>query len=356
MKTTHGLPYLTKKKSRGRTYWYFRRAEGYIRLPDPDAPDFLAKYDAAKRGVSLVPTGARTWQTLIASYRQSPAWKDLAPRTKRDYEKVLEWAIATMPALDPSRMMQPHIVRARDANQHRRRFANYIVQVLGILFAHAIEKGWMTHNPAKGVKLLRKPRGEAEVHGPWAADVIAAYRAAAPIGSSERTAFELSLGLSQRIGDTIKLRWDQWGPDGFEIQQSKTGTALTIPPTDTLAAYLNQIERGTTTIVTGARVGAMTYSGVYSRFVIARAAAVQAALDAGDERLAARIKASTQHGLRYTVAHQMAEAGIPDNEISAVTGHKTLAMLRKYAGAARQKGHAKAGQSKRNESEKGTDE
>lgn len=42
-----------------------------------------------------------------------------------------------------------------------------------------------------------------------------------------------------------------------------------------------------------------------------------------------------------------ASRGARDEEIAAVTGHKTTAMLRKHAGAERQKAHAKAGQGKR---------
>lgn len=343
------LPYLTKKTVKGRVYWYFRRAGVYAPLPDIDAPDFLQKYEAAKRGGPSEPRpSAKTWRNLIASYKQTPGYKNLAARTKADYEKVFDWVLATMPDLDPTKMLQPHIIKARDANADRRRFATYIIQVLKILFSRAVEMGWMTHNPAKGVKPLPKPKHEEEVHRPWPLAAQEAYRAAAPHGSAERTSFELALGLSQRISDTLALRWDQWGPEGFEIRQSKTATALVIPPTQALADYLNAMERRSATIVTGIRGNELGYSGGYQAFRDARKRAADKALEDGDERLADLIMTLTQHGLRYTVASEMGAAGASDDEIAAVTGHKTTAMLRKYAGAERQKARAKAGQSKRN--------
>ncbi|MCL4068756.1 tyrosine-type recombinase/integrase [Pseudomonas sp. GX19020] len=43
------------------------------------------------------------------------------------------------------------------------------------------------------------------------------------------------------------------------------------------------------------------------------------------------------HGLRYSAAAELAAVGCSDELIAAVTGHATGAMVRKYAGAARQK-------------------
>lgn len=53
------------------------------------------------------------------------------------------------------------------------------------------------------------------------------------------------------------------------------------------------------------------------------------------------------HGLRYSAASELAGAGCSDELIAAVTGHATGAMVRKYAGAARQKVRAIEAQSRR---------
>jgi integrase len=50
---------------------------------------------------------------------------------------------------------------------------------------------------------------------------------------------------------------------------------------------------------------------------------------------------------RYTAASQLAAAGASDEEVQAITGHKSRAMLMKYAGAQRQRTCATLGQAKR---------
>jgi integrase len=43
------------------------------------------------------------------------------------------------------------------------------------------------------------------------------------------------------------------------------------------------------------------------------------------------------HGLRYSAAKTLAEAGCTPHQIAAITGHKTLAMVQKYSKAAQQR-------------------
>ena len=58
-------------------------------------------------------------------------------------------------------------------------------------------------------------------------------------------------------------------------------------------------------------------------------------------------EAYDQHALRYTAAAELAAAGCSDELIEAVTGHKSRAMVARYAGAARQKVRAIEAQGKR---------
>lgn len=53
------------------------------------------------------------------------------------------------------------------------------------------------------------------------------------------------------------------------------------------------------------------------------------------------------HSLRYSAASELAAAGCSDDEIKAITGHTTSAMVAKYAGAERQRARAKKAQEKR---------
>ncbi|MDN3712203.1 hypothetical protein QWZ10_11070 [Paracoccus cavernae] len=60
------------------------------------------------------------------------------------------------------------------------------------------------------------------------------------------------------------------------------------------------------------------------------------------------------HGWRYTAAVQLSDAGCSDAEIQAVTGHKTLEMVRKYRAQANQKKASKRAQLRREQKESET--
>jgi integrase len=326
------LPYLRRKRARGRDYWYFQRGRERIPLPAPEAPDFLEKYLAARRGVSPVPEPAgRTFRRLIRAYRASARWSKLAPRTKRDYDRVLNWAAGTFGDLDPSRMERRHVIRARDENRDRLRFANYIVQVLSVLFEQAIDMGWITHNPARGIPLLRSD-GDGP-HRPWPPALLEAYTAAAAPGSVARTVMELCIGTGQRIGDVLAMRWDHIRDGGIELRQSKTRARLWVPFTPRLAAYLAALPRRGLTIATGRDGRPLTYHAAAAEIMRVRKA-VQA-------------EAFTIHGWRYTAAAELAAAGCTDEEIQAITGHRARAMVVKYAGATRQEQRARTAQRRR---------
>ncbi len=58
-------------------------------------------------------------------------------------------------------------------------------------------------------------------------------------------------------------------------------------------------------------------------------------------------KAHDIHALRYTTAAELGALGLSDEVIMSVTGHASVEMVRKYAGAARQKARAREAQEKR---------
>lgn len=235
------LPYLVRRAAKRREYWYFERAGSRIRLPDPSDPTFLAEYEKARRGGAVAPA-RRTWKALIQLYRESTAWSDKAERTKKDYGLVLDWIAATIGDLDPAAIQTPHIVRMRDEQgRARRRFANYIVQVMRVLLGFGRENGWVTVNAAEDVKLLQKPRSEADLHRPWTADELTKVCAAAAPGTAARTLIELELGLGQRTGDVVGYRWEMCRDSHFVLRQGKTGSStctrpIALPPISTASS------------------------------------------------------------------------------------------------------------------------
>jgi hypothetical protein len=148
------LPYLRTKKGRINTYWYFERNGERISLPSPESPEFLARYHQAAKGRTPAPI-KRSFTALIASYKRSHRFSKLASRTRRDYDKCLLFFEGKMGKLDPAKMQRRHVIQMQMDNANTVRWANYLVQVVRVLFEHAIDLGWIERNPAKGVSMLK---------------------------------------------------------------------------------------------------------------------------------------------------------------------------------------------------------
>lgn len=326
--TKRTLPAHVYQKPKG--LYFQRRGWPTVRISAaPGTPEFALEYAAILNGARVQPEGTnRSFGALIRNYITSPRYKKLAPRTARDYEKVLDWAKASIGPLPVSGMQRKDVIRARDINADTVRFANYIVQVLRILFEHAIDMGWRDDNPAKGVSLLKADTAPRE---PWPHELIAAYRAEA--NGRALLIFELCLGTGQRIADVLKMRWSDIDGDGIKVIQNKTGAHLWVPFTPSLRAILFQTPKLGATICAWGRGKPTSYRG------------------AADLVMAVRRKIGAEcydiHGLRYSAASELAELGCSDELIAAVTGHATGAMVRKYAGAARQKTRAIEAQKRR---------
>ena len=318
-------PYVYRKPS-GAVYFY-RRGEPSVRIrAEIGTAEFAREYALAMQGAPAPNASGRTFRNLIRSYQRSERWNKLAPRTQADYGKVLAYIEAKFGAHNPADMQRQHVIRAQKSNAETVRFANYIVQVLVVLFEQAIDIGWLGKNPvnpAKGVPMIK---GEKVDRVPWPADMVEAYRKAAPHGTRARILLELGIGTGQRPGDLCKMRWDAIKDGGIEVTQGKTKARLWIPLTRALREALDAMPRRGLTICAQANGKPTTYRGC-AQIVL-------------DVRKKIGAEAYDMHSWRYTAAAELAAAGCDDEMIKAVTGHKTGAMVAQYAGASRQKARA----------------
>lgn len=311
--------------------YFQRRGWPTVRMESkPGTPEFHLEYAKIMQGSRpAAPVTKRTFNALVKSYIESPKYRRLSARSRDDYDKVLVWVRDKIGPLPVEKMSRKNVIAAQHANQERIRFANYIVQVLRILFEHSIDLGWRTDNPAKGVSLLKS---EGEGRKPWPKEKIEAYRATAT--GPALLIFELCLGTGQRIGDVLKMRWSDIRDGGIYVTQGKTKASLWIPLTPTLRQTLEDTPRtGMTILAWGPAGKPYTYRGAADLVM-----AVRRKIDA---------MAFDIHGLRYAAAAELASAGATDEEIMAITGHKTSAMVARYAGDARQRARASSAQKRR---------
>lgn len=318
--------YVYPKGKRG--YLYFCRGRQTTRiLSAPGTPEFAAEYALLLRGRAQVQRG-RDFIDLIGSYKRSNRYAKLKPRSKRDYDGVLLFVADKLGNERPEDVQRRHIVGWRDDNAGKVRFANYLVQVIRVLFEHAIDLGWRHDNPAKGVALLKSNRAPREA---WPDDAVKAFRKTAT--GPARLIFELCLGTGQRIGDVLRMRWNDIEAGGINVKQGKTGAVLWVPLTPHLRAALDDTPKRGLTIACNPDGRPMAYKTAQGHVMAVRKLIGAEGYDI--------------HSLRHTAASELAALGCSDELIMAVTGHSSARMVAHYAGAARQRARAKEAQGKR---------
>lgn len=316
------LPYTQQKRGR----WYFvRRQGGKIAWkalggdPATDA-DAMRLYHRLKAGMPAEPPKPKnTVGSVIDSYMASTRWPAKAS-TQSSYRRILRSIREKNGDQDIRRFTRPSIITIRDKVAARStREADHIVTMFSLLFEHAIDKGLRADNPAKGVSRVNKARE----HQPWPQWAVDGFRREAdPL---TRTIFELCLGTAQRLSDVLAMRWDDIEDGGINVVQQKTGAALWVPMTETLAAYLAGMPRSLTTIAADGQGKPLDRH---------RAQKLLAAV-----RPSYGGEAFTWHGLRYNAVAEIGDK--PDEVIGAISGHRSPAMVKKYAGKGRQRRLAK---------------
>ncbi|WP_298559402.1 tyrosine-type recombinase/integrase [uncultured Aliiroseovarius sp.] len=311
--------------------WPSQKFENEFGTPEfwREYAEILSQKDAPRRVV------ARNFGALIDSYRKSPRYRNLKPRTGLDYDKHLDFFREIMGETSPAKMQRKDVIRLRDANADKAYFANYSLRVLRILMEHCVDLGWRDTNPARGVPELKTVKKERE---PWPSELLDAFRNACDLGTRERLVMELCVGTGQRIGDVLEMRWSDIQDGGFVARQNKTGKELWVPILPELQAALNVASRHSVYILTNERgTNRWSYRGA------------SAAIRKVRERIGALD--FDIHSWRYNAACELVEAGCGDDLVASVTG-QSPAMVLHYTKKVRQKVRALKAQQKRAQNSK----
>ena len=305
----------------GKLRVYFRKAKGRrVPLPASIGSDgFNAAYQAALSG-QLQPACKResrpapgTIAALIVSYIWSAAYIGLRVTTKAGYASRIEALRVQHGHRTVAGLTRERIVTGiLQAYADRPGAALSMLKILRILIRHAINIGWLKHDPSLGIK--RPKTGEIRS---WTDAEIATFEARWPIGTKQRLAFALLLYTGQRRSDVHQMTWaDVTGPS-IRVVQQKTGRKLAIPLHHELVAVLATTDRNHLTIVNTELGQPFTVDG-FSQWM--RHAITEAGLPLECQ----------PHGLRKAAGRRLAEAGCTVHEIMAVLGHKTLTEAERY--------------------------
>ncbi len=312
-----GIVYCYHRASGKRLNAAFGTPEFFAELAEIDRETRAGKDEAAKPG---------TLRALILSYRNSDAFRDLAPRTKADYERVFAF-LEPLHNQSVKAFTTPTLCQLRDEwrKTRGRRFVDYVRTVLVLIFARGVELGAITHNPAKPVGKIGRDRRAAPMNRPWTESERAAVWAA--VNSNRwrhlRLPVAIALETGMREGDVISLTRSAVKGGLLSIKTAKRGVDVAIPVGPLLKEALRDCEHhDAVTLCVNSKGIPWKGNGFRSGF-----RKMLAALEA--EGTIGR--GCTFHGLRHDVATRLAEAGCSAEDIAAVLGQKSSRIAAHYA-------------------------
>jgi integrase len=316
------IPYVKAFTVKGKVYAYYRRNGQKIRIKGDIGSDaWRAEYERIhsefQSGADSGPAiKSGSYDDLIAKYKAGPLFKQLAPRTKKEYARHLDTIGDIAGKMDVASTPRQFVTMMRDRFHETPRTANAIISTLRLILNYAIDLGWMTHNPAARPRRLK----EGDGYRAWEESEIDQFRATWPMGTIQRVAFELILYTGQRASDVRQMVRGHIKKGWISVKQQKTGERVEIPLSnilqDALSAWLPQHDHLN---LIPAPKGKPYDDTAFSKFM--RKAYKKANLP----------EDFNSHGGRYAAATRLQELGLSWEEIGGITGHETAQMVRKYS-------------------------
>jgi integrase len=287
-----------------RDYWYAWR--GGPRLEGhPGAPEFIASYNVAvteRKGLSN-----KDLSSLLDAYQDSEAFRCLAPKSKKDYSRILasireKFGDCPIKLLDDRRVRGDFLEWRDEIAKSSPRQADYIITVFARALSWAFDRGMISVNRLKRPGRVWKGSRAEKV---WGDDDERSLLAVA--SPQMALAIKLALWTGQRQGDLLRLTWTAYDGHFIRLRQSKTGVRVVIPVGAPLKAILDATSRSSPFIISSGDDRPYTSDGF-------RATWRKTCERAG-------VKGLTFHDLRGTAVSRLATAGATEMEIAAITGH-----------------------------------
>lgn len=311
--------YVYRERTRhGRSVLYFRRGKGRrLRLPDdPTSPDFEAAYRAALAGEA--PQAAReqvspqSLRWLVDRYRESAAWRQLSPATRKQRELIFLGAIKRGGNPPFAAITRPDIQRAVDKRADTPAQANNFLKAMRGLFAWAVRNGHVEDAPTAGVQRVRY---RSDGFPAWTIDDAQAFRARHPIGGKARLAMELLLLTGLRRSDLVRVGRQHLRGDVLTIRTAKTGATVTMRLPAPLLELIERTTTGDMHFVAGEHGGPFTVESFGNWFR-------DRCREAGIEKSA--------HGLRKLSATLAANGGAAAHQLMAQYGWSKIEQAEVY--------------------------
>jgi integrase len=317
---SNDLPYLRKKRAKGRDYYYFDVGKGddgqrkLIALPHIKDPRFGDCYARAKaeRNKHKGNPGVLTLDGLIRSYEKSPEFRGHSQATRDSYSRYLEVANRAFRSKSSGLSIPVKRIERKDVLALREKLAdtpgaaNQTMRALGALFAWAVDNEKVRESPAQKIK-----RFPGIPHDPWPEELLEEALADPQIGM----AVALFYFTGQRINEVVRMSWADIEGDHMRVFAQKTKQHLRVAIHPELAARLSGLEKTAVTILTNSNGRPWSRVGLRHK--------LQAWAKARGHKV-------VPHGLRKNAVISLLEAGCTHAEVQGITD-QTLPIIQLYA-------------------------
>jgi integrase len=256
---------ITKVKAKGRTYYYAWRGGPRLR-GEPGSPEFIASYNEAVEQLRALDESR--FRFVVADYKGSGDYKKLADSTRDQWGKWLDrialyFGELRIAQFDRPAKIRPVIRRWRGQWAETPRTADYGMQVLSRVLAHAVELGSIAGNPCEGIKhLYNNDRSEII----WTDTDVTLIKKTCSAEIAQ--AIDLAAHTGLRLGDLLRLSWSHIGDDAIVLTTGKSRhrREAIIPLYSALRGVLDRIPKRATTILTSSKRRPWTADGFGSSF------------------------------------------------------------------------------------------
>src|SRR5262249_15988475 len=202
-------PHLRHETTRhGKRVWYVRIDGHRIRLrAGYGSGEFWRQYHAAVNGaLPALPTskarnGSLAW--LIERYRETTAWTDLSPATRRNRENHFKPIIECAGHQPYRSITQSAIIAGRDRRCATPAQARNFLDAMRGLFKWAKQAQHVTIDPTCGVQNPKRKKGPG--FPVWTETDVEAYYKRWPLGTKERVWLDVLLFTGLRRGDAVAI-------------------------------------------------------------------------------------------------------------------------------------------------------
>lgn len=261
----------------------------------------------------------RTMRVLVTHWKNTSAWDDLRPKTKKGYDTcirhILNWA-ELLNEPDPALLVQGNVEQLLAGFNHQPVTRKAIRKVMRLIMKQAVSLGWRSDNPVSDIR-LKTPKAKFDI---WEQEDVDAYvEAAERIGrKSIAVVILLEWEIGQRLTDVRGFRagaeYDS-AKGVFRFHQSKTGNEVAIPVSDKLRSLLAEQSEGEMFLFREETTGK-----AYTEERLSRAFG-HVRKEVGGRHLLLR-------WLRHSCVLQLARSDCTPTEIAAITGHAPGSVMR----------------------------